>query len=201
MRSFCIAKASHIFSTKNISVFDHEDVKHLMSWPLNELVKLTMLWTTGPWWHKRKKPHMSLLGISLAGWMMTWWSNILFNSISVLQGWWDIYMSCSNDWAKQMLKFNAEWGSPRVSLWRYSYFDKCSKFIIALADEVCSGVYSYFADLPVLLFIHLSFCPSACALSLPSFALNGDDTGEGEALLTSCDTGIWEPILLCFCKC
>ena len=48
MRSFCSAKASLIFSTKNISVFGYKVVKHLTSWPLNELVKLTMLWTTGP---------------------------------------------------------------------------------------------------------------------------------------------------------
>ena len=42
------AKAFHVFSTKNISVFGYKVVKHLTSWPLNELVKLTMLWTTGP---------------------------------------------------------------------------------------------------------------------------------------------------------
>ena len=48
MRSFCIAKASLIFSTKNFSVFGCKVVKHLTSWPLNELIKLTMLWTTGP---------------------------------------------------------------------------------------------------------------------------------------------------------
>ena len=46
MRS-CSAKASLIFSTKNISVFGYKVVKHLTSWSLNELVKLTMLWTTG----------------------------------------------------------------------------------------------------------------------------------------------------------
>ena len=49
MRSFCSAKASFIFSTKNINVFGYKVVKHLLIWPLNELVKLTMLWTTGPW--------------------------------------------------------------------------------------------------------------------------------------------------------
>ena len=49
MRSFCTAKASLIFSTKNFSVFGYKAVKHLTSWPLNELVKLTMLWTTWPW--------------------------------------------------------------------------------------------------------------------------------------------------------
>ena len=42
------ASFSH-FSTKSISVFGHKVVKHLMRWPLNELIKLTMLWTTGPW--------------------------------------------------------------------------------------------------------------------------------------------------------
>ena len=42
------AKASLIFSTKNFSVFGYKVVKDLTSWPLNELVKLTMLWTTGP---------------------------------------------------------------------------------------------------------------------------------------------------------
>ena len=42
--------ASHIFSTKNISVFGYKVVKHLTSWPLNELVKLTMFWTTWPRW-------------------------------------------------------------------------------------------------------------------------------------------------------
>ena len=48
MRSFCIAIASLNFSTKSFSVFGYKVVKHLTSWPLNELVKLTMLWTTGP---------------------------------------------------------------------------------------------------------------------------------------------------------
>ena len=41
-------EASLIFSTKNIGVVCYNVVKHLMSWPLNELVKLTMLLTTGP---------------------------------------------------------------------------------------------------------------------------------------------------------
>ena len=48
VRSFWSAKAFLIFSTKHISVFDYKVVKHLTSWPLTELVKLTMLWTTGP---------------------------------------------------------------------------------------------------------------------------------------------------------
>ena len=38
---------SHFFN-KNINVFGYKVIKHLRSWPLNELVKLTMLWTTGP---------------------------------------------------------------------------------------------------------------------------------------------------------
>ena len=43
MREAFSAKASLIFSTKNISVIGYKVVKHLTSWPLNELVKLTML--------------------------------------------------------------------------------------------------------------------------------------------------------------
>ena len=48
MRSFRIAKASLIFSTKNISVIGYKVVKHLTSSLLNELVKLTMLEQPGP---------------------------------------------------------------------------------------------------------------------------------------------------------
>ena len=36
---------SHFFN-KNINVFGYKDVKHLISWPLNKPVKLTVLWTT-----------------------------------------------------------------------------------------------------------------------------------------------------------
>ena len=43
VRSFCNSKASLIFSTKNISIFGYKVIKYLMSCPLNELVKLTML--------------------------------------------------------------------------------------------------------------------------------------------------------------
>ena len=38
----------YFFSAKNISVFGYKFIKHLTSWPLNQLVKLTALWTTGP---------------------------------------------------------------------------------------------------------------------------------------------------------
>ena len=38
---------SHFFN-KNFSVFGYKVVKQLTRWPLNELAKLTMLWTTGP---------------------------------------------------------------------------------------------------------------------------------------------------------
>ena len=46
-------KASLIFSTK--SVFGYKVIKHLRSRLLNELVKLTMLWTTGPWFFTEQK--------------------------------------------------------------------------------------------------------------------------------------------------
>ena len=37
-----------IFFNKNISVFGYKVLKYVTSQPLNELVKLTMFWTTGP---------------------------------------------------------------------------------------------------------------------------------------------------------
>ena len=45
--SFCIAKATHIFSAKNIILYI-ESAKTVNEMTLNELVKLTTLWTTGP---------------------------------------------------------------------------------------------------------------------------------------------------------
>ena len=47
--SFCSAKAIHIFSAKNIRIFYIESAKTVNEMTLNELVKLTTLWTTGPW--------------------------------------------------------------------------------------------------------------------------------------------------------
>ena len=47
--SFCIAKATHIFSAKIIRIWYIESTKTVNEMTLNELVKLTMLWTTGPW--------------------------------------------------------------------------------------------------------------------------------------------------------
>ena len=47
--AIALQKLLPFFSTKNISGFGYKVVKHLSSWPLNELAKLRMLWTTGPW--------------------------------------------------------------------------------------------------------------------------------------------------------
>ena len=43
-----IAKATHIFSAKNIRILYIESSKTVNEMTLNELIKLTMLWTTGP---------------------------------------------------------------------------------------------------------------------------------------------------------
>ena len=48
--SFCSAKATHIFSAKNIRILCIESTKTVNEMTLNELVKLTTLWTTGPWY-------------------------------------------------------------------------------------------------------------------------------------------------------
>ena len=47
--SFCSAKATHIFSAKNIRILYIESSKTVNEMTLNELLKLTTLWTTGPW--------------------------------------------------------------------------------------------------------------------------------------------------------
>ena len=47
--SFCSAKATHIFSAKNIRILYIESAKTVNKMTLNELVKLMTLWTTGPW--------------------------------------------------------------------------------------------------------------------------------------------------------
>ena len=41
--------ATHIFSAKNIRILCFESAKTVNEMTLNELVKLTTLWTTGPW--------------------------------------------------------------------------------------------------------------------------------------------------------
>ena len=46
--SFCNAKATHIFSAKNIRILYIESAKTVNEITLNELVKLTTLWATGP---------------------------------------------------------------------------------------------------------------------------------------------------------
>ena len=45
---FCSAKATHIFSANNIRILCNESAKTVNEMALNELVKLTTLWTTGP---------------------------------------------------------------------------------------------------------------------------------------------------------
>ena len=42
-------KATHIFSAKNIRILYIESAKTVNEMTLNELVKLTKLWTTGSW--------------------------------------------------------------------------------------------------------------------------------------------------------
>ena len=49
MSSFCSAKATHIFSAKNIRILCIEPAKTVNEITLNELVKLMTFWTTGPW--------------------------------------------------------------------------------------------------------------------------------------------------------
>ena len=47
--SFCSAKATHIFSAKNIRILCIKSARTVNEMTLNKLVKLTTLSTTGPW--------------------------------------------------------------------------------------------------------------------------------------------------------
>ena len=66
--SFCTAKATHIFSAKNIRILYTESAKRVNKMILNELVKLTMLWTTGPWYFnvacKELKGHIAMIKVN-----------------------------------------------------------------------------------------------------------------------------------------
>ena len=56
--SFCSAKATHIFSAKNIRILYIESAKTVNEMTLNELVQLTTLWTTGPWSESLLEAHV-----------------------------------------------------------------------------------------------------------------------------------------------
>ena len=59
--SFCSAKATHIFSAKNIRILYIESAKTVNKMTLNELIKLTTLWTTGPRSANRSSTWMLIL--------------------------------------------------------------------------------------------------------------------------------------------
>ena len=47
--AFAVQKVLTFFSAKNFRILYIESAKTVNEMTLNELVKLTMLWTTGPW--------------------------------------------------------------------------------------------------------------------------------------------------------
>ena len=49
--AFAVQKLLTFFQQKNISILCIESPKTINEMTLNEVVKLTMLWTTGPWSH------------------------------------------------------------------------------------------------------------------------------------------------------
>ena len=133
--SFCSAKATHIFSAKNIRMLCIESAKTVNEMTLNELVKLTTLWTTGP----RTFPenvHYHLYEfldrLSDGEWDRKdqwngYWSSRKFakwpTTIAILvQEWGNIYISLTfwfwNDClVKVMLPFKRIFSSTRLGLW------------------------------------------------------------------------------------
>ena len=77
--SFCSAKATHIFSAKNFRKLYIESAKTVNEMTLNELVKLTTLWTTGPWLWLGNKLQIVWVGNcpypnkdTMLGWISPW---------------------------------------------------------------------------------------------------------------------------------
>ena len=70
--SFAVQKLLTFFSAKNIKILYIESTKTVNEMTLNELVKLTTLWTTGPW-HLKKRTHS-----------YTWSSEMMTSSYTAL---------------------------------------------------------------------------------------------------------------------
>ena len=68
---FCSAKATHIFSAKNIRILCIESAKTVNEMTLNKLIKLTMLWTTGPWFPKPEYPEKNYRTFCCRIWHLT----------------------------------------------------------------------------------------------------------------------------------
>ena len=117
--SFCSAKATHIFSTKNIRILYIESAKTVNEMTLNELVKLTMLWTTGPrliWalvvWICCRNPFL-----------MTW-----------LKYWYKDWVAHSSHTALKMstLMFTTLWLIQQmIKYWHFSYFYQITGYNIS----------------------------------------------------------------------
>ena len=63
--SFCSAKATNIFSAKNIRIMYIESTKTVNEMTLNKLVKLTTLWTTGSRMYKLQLKYVVVLLVVL----------------------------------------------------------------------------------------------------------------------------------------
>ena len=75
--AFAMQMLLSFFQLNNFNVFGYKVIKYLMSWPLNELVELTMLWTTRP---------SSLVLSLLLAWSIhkSWESLVIIGDLSVL---------------------------------------------------------------------------------------------------------------------
>ena len=74
--SFCSAKATHIFSAKNIRILCIESARTVNEMTLNELVKLTTLWTTGPRINVSTYPYLSKIFTISFIMVISWFSQL-----------------------------------------------------------------------------------------------------------------------------
>ena len=85
------AKATHIFSAKNVRILYIESAKIGNEMTLNELVKLTTLWTTGPRlaYNWKWVWHLNLCSMTRVKTLHVWNLFILWNSVALdKRGYW-----------------------------------------------------------------------------------------------------------------
>ena len=124
--SFC--SATHIFSAKNISILYIESAKTVNEMTLNKLVKLTTLWTTGPW----------LASEADAGLCLNVWKFSVWNIVTLT-------IQTSSFLTKITLKSEqSHWMLDKVSInyWMYAFNEALDKLLFSILKYRC---FSYFS--------------------------------------------------------
>ena len=121
--SFCSAKATHILSAKTIRILYIESTKIVNEMTLNELVKLTMLWTTGP--------SLLLVDVHKDCWMsdIVDPDQMLHSAMSDVGLHYLFWPVCPNTWVNTVY-----WKEQMITHGKVKWFDECR--LIATVEEI-----------------------------------------------------------------